>query len=159
MSNIGRAAGRAEHHGIKIQSMSKLSEKREEEAKPKTGPRWVWIVLALILLGAAWGGYDYFYYRKVSTLDGFAKCLKSKGARMYGAWWCPHCADQKELFGYAFQYVDYVECSPEGKRNISDQCKRAGIQHFPTWQFADGSRTEGVLPLSDLSQKTGCKLP
>jgi len=139
--------------------MSKLSEQREEDAKPKAGPRWTWIVIVLVALGGGWGGYYYFSYRKVSTLDGFAKCLNSKGARMYGAWWCPHCADQKEAFGYAFQYVNYTECSPQGQRTETDQCKQAGIKHFPTWHFADGSNTEGVLPLTQLSQKTGCKLP
>ena len=139
--------------------MSKMSEQREAETKPKSGPRWIWIVVTLVILGAAWGGYDYLYYSKASTLDDFAKCLKSKGVRMYGAWWCPHCAEQKEAFGYAFQYVNYVECSPEGKRDINDVCKQAGVKHFPTWQFPDGSRTEGELPLADLSQKSGCKLP
>jgi len=140
--------------------MSKLSEQREDQVNPKTGPRWLWIVLVLVVLGLAWGGYDYFFYRNASTLDGFAKCLKSKGAQMYGAWWCPHCADQKEEFGYAFQYVNYVECGEEGKPHTENaQCKQAGIKNFPTWQFADGSRTEGVLPLAQLGEKTGCKLP
>ena len=140
--------------------MSKLSEQREEEAAPKkSGPRWLWIIIAAVVVVGAWVGYDYFYYSKVSTLDGFAKCVASKGVRMYGAWWCPHCAEQKEEFGYAFQYVPYTECSPEGQRTINETCKQAGIQHFPTWQFRDGSRNEGVLPLTDLSQKTGCKLP
>src|SRR5579864_1146832 len=139
--------------------MSKLSEQREEGSKPKAGPRWIWIVGVLILLGAAWGSYDYFSYRKVSTLDGFAKCLSSKGARMYGAWWCPHCADQKELFGYAFQYVNYTECSPEGQRTETPQCKQEGIKHFPTWRFTDGSSNEGLLQMTELSAKTGCRLP
>jgi hypothetical protein len=143
--------------------MSKLSEQREQEAqappKSKAGPRWIWIVIVLVTLGAAWAGYDYFSYWNASTLDGFAKCVSAKGVRMYGAWWCPHCAEQKDAFGYAFQYVNYVECSPEGKRDINEVCKQAGVKHFPTWQFADGSRTEGELPLTDISQKTGCKLP
>lgn len=140
--------------------MSKLSEQRgkEEQQPAKSGPGWIWLVVALVVLAAAWGGY-YFYYSKASTLDSFAKCLNSKGVRMYGAWWCPHCAEQKEAFGYAFQYVNYVECSPEGSRDTNQTCKQAGVKHFPTWQFADGSRTEGELPLSQLSQKTGCKLP
>lgn len=141
--------------------MSKLSEQREQEeqTQPKSGPRWVWIVAVLVALGVAWAGYDYFAYSHASTFDSFAKCVSSKGVRMYGAWWCPHCAEQKEAFGYAFQYVKYVECSPEGKRDINEVCKQAGIKHFPTWQFADGSRTEGELPITDISQKTGCKLP
>lgn len=141
--------------------MSKLSEQRQEEGvKVKSGPRWIWIVLILALLGIGWGAYDYFYYSRASTLDNFAKCLSSKGVRMYGAWWCPHCANEKELFGYAFQYVNYVECGEEGKpHSVNAQCKQAKIEHFPTWQFADGSRTEGELSLPDLSQRTGCKLP
>lgn len=139
--------------------MSKFREKREERAAAKPGPRWLWIVLAGVVVAAAWGAYDYFYYRKVSTLDGFAQCLTDKGAKMYGAWWCPHCADQKEMFGYAFQYVKYTECSPEGQRTMNETCTKAGIKGYPTWQFADGSRVEGPQLLSALSEKTGCKLP
>jgi hypothetical protein len=139
--------------------MSKFSEQREDQVGKKSGPRWFWIVLAIVVLVAIWAGYDYFYYRKVSTLDGFAKCISSSGARMYGAWWCPHCSDQKEEFGFAFDHVNYVECSPEGQRTLNDACKQAGVHNFPTWQFADGSRQEGILPLSELSKKTGCKLP
>ena len=143
--------------------MSKFSEKREEstqQAAETKGPRWVWIVTVLIVLAAAWMAYDYFYYRKISVLDGFAKCLTSKGVRMYGAWWCPHCADQKQAFGYAFQHVSYTECGIEGQPRVeNEQCKKDGIQHFPTWQFGDGSRQEGVMPLAQLSQKTGCRLP
>ena len=143
--------------------MSKLSEQREQEASEpskKGGPSWLWIVVAIGLLVAAWAGYDFYSYRHASTLDDFAKCLTSKGFRMYGAWWCPHCAEQKEDFGYAFQYVNYTECGIEGQAHSeNDQCKQAGIKHFPTWQLPDGSREEGVFSLADLSQKSGCKLP
>ncbi|HEX6820835.1 MAG TPA: hypothetical protein VF123_02170 [Candidatus Sulfotelmatobacter sp.] len=141
--------------------MSKLSEQREDEAPArKSGPRWVWMIALMVVLLAAWIAYGVYNanFGKVSTLDTFAKCLTAKGAQMYGAWWCPHCAEQKELFGYAFQYVKYHECSLEGQRTETEECKQAGIQHFPTWQFPDGSRTEGTLQLSVLSQKTGCKL-
>ena len=78
---------------------------------------------------------------------------------MYGAWWCPHCADQKEMFGLAFRYVNYTECSPEGLKTMNDTCKQAGIKGYPTWQFADGSRVEGPQSLKVLGEKTGCKLP
>jgi hypothetical protein len=141
--------------------MSKLSEQREQAtASSKQGPRWIWVGVVLAVLVVAWGAYYILYYRKpTSTLDSFAQCVTSKGARMYGAWWCPHCADQKESFGYAFQYVNYVECSSPGQHVINDACKQADIKNFPTWQFSDGSRLEGTLPLDMLAQKTGCKLP
>lgn len=142
--------------------MSKLSEQRANPAGPnKSGPSWIWMVAVVVIVVAAWVGYDVYNARfaKVSTLDGFARCLTAKGAQMYGAWWCPHCADQKEMFGYAFQYIKYHECSPAGQRTETEDCKQAGIQHFPTWQFANGSRMEGTLPLATLSQKTGCKPP
>jgi hypothetical protein len=141
--------------------MSKFSEKRDEASviSAKHGPRWIWIGLVFAVLAVAWGAYYFFYYQKsLSTLDGFAKCLSAKGMKMYGAWWCPHCKDQKESFGYAFQYVNYVECSLSD-RKMNDTCKQAGIKNFPTWQYPDGSRTEGLQPLDTLAQKTGCKLP
>ena len=28
-----------------------------------------------------------------------AKCLTSKDVKMYGTSWCPHCNNQKEMFG------------------------------------------------------------
>lgn len=139
--------------------MSKFSEKRQQEGQLQQ-PRWLWIGLAVTLVALVWSGYYFFFYSKpASTLDAFAECLKGKGAKMYGAWWCPHCADQKEMFGYAFERVNYVECSPPGQRTENETCKQAGVKNFPTWQFADGSRTEGAQPLSLLSQKTGCRLP
>lgn len=142
--------------------MSKLSEQRDQQASTpaKKGPRWMWIMIAIGVLLGAWAAFDYYTYSKVSTLDNFAKCLTSKGFRMYGAWWCPHCAEQKESFGFAFQYVTYTECGIEGQtHSVNEQCKNAGIQHFPTWQFPDGHREEGVLPLPTLADKSGCKLP
>jgi hypothetical protein len=140
--------------------MSKFSTKRDEQGAAKAGPRWLWVWLVLVFIVAAWTGYYFLYYRKPpSTLDGFAQCLKAKGARMYGAWWCPHCQEQKEMFGFAFQYVNYTECSPEGLKTMNDVCKQAGIKGYPTWQFPDGSRTEGPQLLSVLGEKTGCKLP
>jgi|SRR5579884_3909192 len=138
--------------------MSKLSEQREEQAERK-GPRWTLLLLGLALAAIAWGIYYFAYYRNSSsTTDAFAQCLRNKGVKMYGAWWCPHCADEKELFGNGFQYVNYVECSPPGQRTQNEVCKQAGIKSYPTWEFADGSRSTGTQPLAALSQKTGCPL-
>jgi hypothetical protein len=60
--------------------------------------------------------------------DDFAKCVTEKGWTMYGAVWCSHCKDQKELFGEAFQYIKYVEC-PD---NIQ-LCLDKGVNGYPTW--------------------------
>jgi hypothetical protein len=142
--------------------MSNFSEQRAstEAAAVRQGPPWIWIAAIVVVLAIAWASYYFLYYRKpISTLDKFAQCLTSKSAKMYGAWWCPHCADQKDSFGYAFQYVTYVECSEPSQRTMNDTCKQAGIKNFPTWQFSDGSRVEGTQPLDALAKKTGCKLP
>jgi hypothetical protein len=94
-----------------------------------------------------------------NRLDVFAKCLTAKKAKMYGLYWCPHCAEQKELFGSAFQYVQYVECGVPGTKKETEECKAAGVAHFPTWEFSDKSRKEAVLQLDALSKQTGCPVP
>jgi glutaredoxin len=94
-----------------------------------------------------------------NRLDVFAKCLTAKKTKMYGLYWCPHCAEQKEIFGSAFQYVTYVECGVPGNRNENEECKAAGVKHFPTWEFSDKSRQEAVMQLDALSKRTGCPVP
>ena len=117
-------------------------------------------IMIAVLIVAAFAAVIYLGLRKRGNrLDAFAKCIASKQAKMYGAYWCPHCADQKEMFGSSFQYVPYVECGVPGSRDEGPVCKDAGIKHFPTWQFADGERQEGTLPLQSLGTKTGCGLP
>ena len=50
------------------------------------------------------------YYRD-HKYDSFAKCLAAQQAKMYGLYWCPHCAEQKGMFGASFRYVPYQECA------------------------------------------------
>jgi hypothetical protein len=96
---------------------------------------------------------------KSDKLDRFAKCLAEKKATMYGSFLCPHCDDQKKLFGSSFQYVPYVECSERGSRQMTFPCMVAHIRFTPTWIFEDGERRVGLQPLKGLSEKTGCALP
>ena len=91
--------------------------------------------------------------KRGTRLDAFAKCLAAKQVKMYGAYWCPHCAEQKEMFESSFQYVPYVECGVPGSRDEAPVCKDAGIKHFPTWQFADGESREGTQPLPSLAPR------
>ena len=80
--------------------------------------------------------------------------LTSQGAVIYGAYWCPHCNDQKELFGKAFSFVNYVECDPKGENPNPQLCKDKGIKLYPTWDI-NGKRYEGVLSLTQLAVLTG----
>lgn len=48
-----------------------------------------------------------------------ARRLSASGVKMFGAFWCTHCYDQKQLFGKeAMKYFPYVECYPEGYRKV-----------------------------------------
>jgi hypothetical protein len=93
------------------------------------------------------------------NLDAFAKCLGEKKATMYGSFLCPHCADQRKLFGSSFSSVPYVECSVPGSRQVTFPCMAEQIRYTPTWIFGDGERRVGLQSLQALSEKTGCRLP
>lgn len=110
------------------------------------------VVLFVLAYAAGW-------YHSNHRYDGFAKCLASKQAKMYGLYWCPHCIEQKEMFGKAFQYVPYVECAVKGSHDITAQCKAAGVKLFPSWQFGTNPPVPSVFPLDVLSAQTGCSLP
>jgi len=114
-----------------------------------------YVGILILLAGAYLGGR---YYRN-HKYDSFAKCLATKQAKMYGLYWCPHCIEQKEMFGDAFHYVPYVECGIKGSSEEAPECKIAGVKLFPSWQFATEPPREGVLSLEALSDKTGCSLP
>ena len=86
--------------------------------------------------------------------------LREIGAKEYGAYWCPHCHDQKMLFGKeAAALIDYVECDPRGQNSRAEICQAAGanIKGFPTWeikgQFYSG--TQSLEKLADLSGYAG----
>ena len=95
-----------------------------------------------------------------STLntEKLAKCMTENEVVMYGAFWCPHCANQKELFGDDFQYVTYVECSLPDRSGQTQVCKDAKINPYPTWEFKDSSRLTGEQTLEILAKKSGCEL-
>ncbi|HUD65520.1 MAG TPA: hypothetical protein VMQ17_13115 [Candidatus Sulfotelmatobacter sp.] len=115
----------------------------------------IWGGIVVLFAAVYLGGW----YYKNHKYDKFAQCLATKQAKMYGLYWCPHCIEQKEMFGESFHYVNYVECAVKGSTEMAPQCKIAGVKLFPSWQFADEPPKEGVLSLEALSDKTGCSLP
>src|SRR5262249_11535721 len=79
-----------------------------------------------------------------SDAGGLASHLAEQGVKMYGASWCPHCQDQKELFGLSSSRLPYIECSPEGQgKPQAKVCHDANITSYPTWIIA-GRRYEEV---------------
>jgi phage baseplate assembly protein gpV len=135
----------------------KRQQGREQQGEPNPAVRKV-IVIALIAAIAA-AVIFFLRHQHTSRLDGFARCLGTKAAKMYGAYWCPHCDEQKEMFGSSFRYAPYIECGIKGSQKLAQVCVDASIKHFPTWVFADGARVEGSHSLEFLSQETGCPLP
>lgn len=88
----------------------------------------------------------------------FAQCIQDSGATFFGAFWCPHCKEQKELFGDAVTLLPYVECSTPDKQNQTQVCIDENITGYPTWVLKDGERLKGLIPLEALAEKTGCTL-
>ncbi|KAE8010695.1 hypothetical protein FH972_007040 [Carpinus fangiana] len=104
----------------------------------------------------------YFTTEITTTSNSFAlslaKHLRSVGAKMYGAFWCSHCVEQKQKFGReAAKLLDYVECFPDGYRKgtkMIKACTDAGIEGFPMWAI-NGQVLSGEQELSELAQASG----
>ena len=118
------------------------------------------VIIGAVILAALGATYYVGYFRRMHQYDEFARCLSKHDVKMYGAYWCPHCSEQKAMFNASFKYVPYIECGlPETTSQLQQVCTDAGIKHFPTWQFPPmGERVEGAIPLEDLSLRTGCPL-
>jgi glutaredoxin len=102
--------------------------------------------------------------RPITTSSGEAELalaahLKEIGATMYGAWWCPHCYRQKQVFGQqAFAEIDYVECDPDGRNPQTDRCRSEGVRVYPTWKI-NGQVLMGNQPLTVLADVSGYQGP
>lgn len=98
-----------------------------------------------------------------------AQHLTKVGAKMYGSYWCPHCCEQKELFGkQAAKQYPYVECAADGVNSQTDLCRETGSRFteqtkqefgFPAWEIY-GRFYPGVQKLdklADLSNYQGSR--
>lgn len=81
-----------------------------------------------------------------------AEHLTDEGVLFYGASWCPHCQEQKRIFGASADRLPYIECSLGGPNSQqAAACRQAGVQSYPTWVI-NGQRTVGqVLSLAELA--------
>ena len=87
-----------------------------------------------------------------------AEHLTSAGVVMYSAYWCPHCHDQKQLFGEeATKALEIVECATDGQNNNAKLCREKKLEGFPSWeinQFIE-SGVKSLKELADLTDYTG----
>ena len=85
-----------------------------------------------------------------------AEHLADEDVLFYGASWCPHCQEQKRLFGASASRLPYIECSPAGQNAPqAPSCSRAGVQTYPTWVIKGRAYVGEVLSLSQLASATG----
>ncbi|MEL6470956.1 MAG: vitamin K epoxide reductase family protein [Cyanobacteria bacterium J06623_4] len=89
-----------------------------------------------------------------------AQHLTDIDAKMYGAYWCPHCFDQKQLFGKeAYKDIPYIECAPDGKKSQTALCQSVPeITGFPTWEV-NGQFLSGSQSLESLAAASGYEGP
>ncbi|MFA7216947.1 MAG: thioredoxin domain-containing protein [Candidatus Paceibacterota bacterium] len=116
----------------------------------------IYIIIALLFIGGV--VFVIVSPAKGGEYDTFTQCLKDSGAKFYGTFWCPHCKNQKAMFGKSVKLLPYIECStPDGQGQLQ-VCKDAQITGYPTWEFANGERLTGEVALEDLAAKTSCPL-
>lgn len=117
------------------------------------------ILLGVILIAIIFIGFGVWNNLQPGEYDAFVQCLGEKGAKFYGAFWCPHCQEQKQLFGRSKNKLPYTECSAPNGREQLPVCTEKGIKGYPTWIFKDGEARSSVQSPEALAEKTGCEMP
>ena len=88
-----------------------------------------------------------------------AEHLTANGAKVYTAYWCPHCHEQKELFGrQAAEKLTVIECAPDGRNSQRELCEAKKIEGYPTWEI-NGQLDSGAKPLAKLAEASGYNGP
>ncbi|MEA5488943.1 MULTISPECIES: protein disulfide isomerase family protein [Pseudanabaena] len=65
-----------------------------------------------------------------------AKHLRKIGAKLYTAYWCPHCHNQKQRFGKeAVKHLEVIECDRRGVKPQTQLCRDKKIRAYPTWEI------------------------
>ncbi|MEK6970258.1 MAG: hypothetical protein AABW68_01025 [archaeon] len=93
----------------------------------------------------------------------FAQCITDSGTVMYGSFTCLSCKKQREGFGDTFQFIQEIECHPNGENPQVQLCLDTKIEKTPTWvREVDGvetGRLVGFQSYEELSRLSGCAYP
>jgi len=134
------------------------TEKKQKKQKTKSFKLIKKLIVFTIII-AIIGVLGYLYINsknKPGEYDNLAQCLTQNGTKMFGAYWCPHCLNQKKEFGNSWKYIKYIECSLPGGQGQTQECNDEKIESYPTWEFKDGARLTGEIPLTQLAEKSNC---
>src|SRR3989338_9529377 len=133
-----------EDSGVGETAASSQSSYKSPETVSKRSIRKYFIISAVLLVIVGIAAYSVYSYKQPGRYDGFAKCLSSEGAVVYGAVeWCKYTQIQKNMFGKSFKYLNY-----------HDYRKLDGIKKTPTWVI-DGKWNENVQSFDRLKELTG----
>jgi VCBS repeat-containing protein len=91
-------------------------------------------------------------------LVAFAQALTDAGTRLFGTAWCSHCTQQKQLFEDGGEQLPFIEVTNPDK-SPNEIGIEEDISVYPTWEFPDGSRAEGLLDLDTISARSGVAIP
>lgn len=131
--------------------------KKERKINKKSLKKWLALIVILNVIPLI-----YFDIRAASgeNYDELAQCITAKGMNMYGSFRCGVCAKQRALFGDSFQYINEIECHPQGKNAQTELCLEKGIEGTPTWILepngTEFKRNLGYLSIDELKEFAGC---
>ncbi|HCU89496.1 MAG TPA: Vitamin K epoxide reductase [Gammaproteobacteria bacterium] len=112
------------------------------------------VIVALLALHYS-GAFDPTAGPEDPYLKALAEYLVEIDAKFYGAYWCPHCQQQKMAFGASAHRLPYTECSPNGQRGApATACLIAEIKNYPTWVI-EGRRLDRTLTVEELARYAG----
>jgi hypothetical protein len=101
-------------------------------------------ILIVFILIISVAGFFIIRGRSDSTPNpktALAQCLADKGATFYGAYWCPHCNNQKLAFGSrASKKLPYVECALFPSE-VSSTASRV-LKEYKAGTYAGGYKQE-----------------
>lgn len=127
--------------------MAKHTEKKETKKK-NIGSIIAFVLIILVF--ASFIVYSFVSKNGGTSPEKVAQCLSEKGAKLYASQFCPHCQEQKKLFGDALSKVEVVECSTK-----LDECQNAGITAYPTWVI-NGRKFLGTKDMKTLYEIADC---
>ena len=96
------------------------------------------------------------------NFDEVAQCITEKEVNMYGSFKCGSCAKVRNAFGDSFQYINEIECHPDGENSQWELCQEKKIEGTPTFIYEPNGQEEkrykGFLSPENLAKFAGCEI-